>query len=87
MAPAILAVECERSAILTVAELPVIDGSALGWASEIGRAGVRLARGAAGADSAAQPQPASLQQVQCPQVLTSCVASLTICIANRIGVS
>jgi UDP-3-O-acyl-N-acetylglucosamine deacetylase len=43
-------------------EMPIIDGSALGWASEILRAGVQVALDAAG-EEASQPSAGSLQEV------------------------
>lgn len=50
------------------AEVPIIDGSALGWASEIVRAGLQDARDAAGLEASVHP-PASLPQEVCKPFL------------------
>lgn len=48
---------------LPLAEVPIIDGSALGWATEVQRAGLRPAPGAAGAEVAAPLSAVALQEV------------------------
>lgn len=50
------------------AEVPIIDGSALGWASEIVRAGLQDARDAAGIEASVHPT-ASLPQEVCEPFL------------------
>lgn len=46
------------------AEVPIVDGSALGWATEIQRAGLRPAPGAAGAEVAVLSSAPALQEVR-----------------------